>query len=507
MTSFDLATVLARVATAESEGADEKRSVYMETLFDWADGYMENLADKGDSEAALLARKQISNLWIHYAQMESGMGEHDNVSQVFQDAMEDAAASLVAATYIEAASYFLNRKKEAGDVYEAAKIYQKGLSKVGMPAEESDKLHAAQKDIVGSGIKMEVSDDDLFTPTGGGDYDNIQAKATADHFLAEMMKIHESAKVDSEDQGESTDGFTPEMLVKKYFKRPPLVFGSDIIITSNENLARLDSADVGLLESYLGVPLTAGDAEFSSKCNGILDLLEGLWVMQAVKESRYSKWFSELHQLQVKDLKMKEASVGSAENRTRARNRAAVQKEVLAAIVNKGVWALVQDHHRTLIRVGFPGFSVAILDDIEAYLSGDSATGSARAAMGEALERSIYRQRALVTAVLARRKGKVSHVDGTLPVAAKVDPRLARKRRFTASSSSSGGAAAGAVKIKEEKDRSKQQKVEHVNVLDRSKPTTLAGASKVLPAPDAATMAKLAEQEANPPKRTRAKRK
>ena len=516
---FDLASVLGRVASAETEGADGKREVYMETLFDWGDGYMENLSGKGDSEASLHARKQISDLWIHYANMEIGMGEHDNVRQVFQDAMDDAAASLVAATYIAAASYYLSRKKEAGDVSEAAKIYQKALSKQGMPPEEIGKLHAAQNDIVGSGVKMEVSDDDLFTPTGGGDYDSMQARATADHFLAEMMKIHESNKVESEDNEESIDGLTPEMLVKNYFRRPPFVFDTDILVTNSNKARSLDPADTDLLERYLGVPLSSDDVEFSSKCEGVLDLLEGLWIMQALKERQYSKWFEDLNQLQVKELKMKEASLGSVDDRTRARSRAAVQKEVLSAIVNKSAWALVQDHHRTLIRVGFPGFGVAILDDIGAYLSGELSAGGAKATMSEGLELSVRRQRALVEAILRHRKGKVLHADGTLPVAAKVDPRLARKRRFASSSSTDNdtikadagaGAGAGAMALaaNDEREKRKQPKTEqHTSVLDRSKPTTMAGKAKVLPAPDPATLSKLAEEEANPPKRTRAKRK
>ena len=176
-------------------------------------------------------------------------------------------------------------------------------------------------------------------------------------------------------------------------------------------------------------------------------------------------------------------------------------EEVLAAIVNKGIWSLIQEQHRILIRVGFPGFSVAVLDDLESFLLRDSNSGVSKNIMSESLENCVRRQRALVATVLSRRKGKVSHLDGTLPLAKDLDPRLTRKRRFNASDDSSSTLS----RVPSATFTASQQKTEHTNVLEQSKPTTLAGKAKILPAPDPDTLNKLAETVANP-RKTRSKR-
>ena len=193
MTEYDIDDVIAQINEFDEE--ESKREKYMETLFDWADSYMENLSTKGDIDEALRARQTISKLWLHYATMERECGTPDVVADVYLKAVEDPAASLVAETYIEAALYFLRRNIHEHDIKESSSFIMRGLMKDGMPAAELEKLKAAKDDILrGGGEKgpNEASDDDLFTPTGGGDYDKMKAEATADHFLAEMMKFHQS---------------------------------------------------------------------------------------------------------------------------------------------------------------------------------------------------------------------------------------------------------------------------------------------------------------------------
>jgi hypothetical protein len=535
MADFSIDSILAQVQAAT--GADDRRGVYMETLFDWGDNYSENLAAVNDSEESVHARKAISDLWLSYAAMEIALGEHGNAKQVFSDALEDQAASLVAATYIQSAAYYLETDK-VGGVVEAAKVYSAGLKKSGMAADELSKLQAAQSGITGAVIKMEVvNDDDLFTATAGDEYKKVEASATADHFLAEMMRIHSSnsgsgSTDEGDDDGTSTwgalantDGLTPELIVKKFYRRPSLVFECGDVVTLSTTAAAaaaaavsqrgsnttgtLDAADSAMLQSYLGTD--------AIRHEGIIDILQAMWITQAVTESTYSGWYAELNQAQRKELKIRDAAVGASaaeavDDRTRARNRCAVQKEVLSAIVNKSMWTVAQEQHRTLIRIGFPGFSLSTLDSLEAHLFGSSnsnssssnnssSVGGGDGGMGAQLSSSLQRQRAFVAVVLASGKGKGAgkYLDGTLPVAAKVDPRLARKRRFQESSASSAPAL---TKV----SGAPSSSVASVK-LEQSKPTTLAGKAKVMPAPDAAAIAKLAEQEMNPPKKTRARKK
>ena len=57
--------VLTRVKAAADD--DSRREIFMETLFDWADHYTENLASSGETSEALQGRVQISELWLAYA--------------------------------------------------------------------------------------------------------------------------------------------------------------------------------------------------------------------------------------------------------------------------------------------------------------------------------------------------------------------------------------------------------------------------------------------------------
>ena len=498
--------VLTRVKAAADD--DSRREIFMETLFDWADHYTENLASSGETSEARQGRVQISELWLAYARMEGDLGDMTRASQIFSDALEDPAASLVAETYSRFASHCMSTASgKKAEPAEAARVLHLGLQKDGMPETELKKLQAAQA-AMGAKVKKEgggVEDDDLFAPTGGGDYKEMQAEAAADLFSAEMMRLHESNRDGGEEEedgetGESTAGYTPELLIKKFHTKPPFIFESEDGVVSSSGSgnrsATLTPEAASLLEGYLGVSLAEEESQFMAAAGGILDVLEALWITQAAKERMYSKWYDDLRTGHSKELKMRDAAVGTSseeasDNRVRARNRCAVQKEVLTAIVYKSMWHLVQEHHRLLIRVGFPGFTLATLDALENHLfSSDVSTSKS---MAPALAQSLSQQKSLVNALMSRRKGK--HTDGTLPVAAKVDPRLARKRQREATKEGEKGKAP-AVKVEQTEA-----------AVDTAKPLTLGQQPKVMPAPDAAALAKLQEQELNPPKRTRAKRK
>ena len=120
-----------------------------------------------------------------------------------------------------------------------------------------------------------ADDEELFTPTGGGDYKNMQAEAAADLFLAEMMRLHESNRDGGEEEGaedgESTAGYTPEMLIKKYHTKPPFIFEcGDNIVSGSRNGDGSDGAGgvtltpegASLLEEYLGVSLASEESTF-----------------------------------------------------------------------------------------------------------------------------------------------------------------------------------------------------------------------------------------------------
>ena len=101
-----LTEVLARVKAATDD--ESRREIFMETLFDWGDHYSENLGSSGETAEARQGRVQISELWLAFAGMERDLGDMTRASQIFSDAVEDPAASLVAETYSRFASHCMS---------------------------------------------------------------------------------------------------------------------------------------------------------------------------------------------------------------------------------------------------------------------------------------------------------------------------------------------------------------------------------------------------------------
>ena len=105
------------------------------------------------------------------------------------------------------------------------------------------------------------------------------------------------------DDLDSVIGLTPEQLTRMYARRPPMLFSAPSLEPTVFGLSALTTAETAELESFLGVPLA--DIQYGRRQNKVdvyLDLVEGLWTAQALKERHFDSWFTDLKKLHEKEV-------------------------------------------------------------------------------------------------------------------------------------------------------------------------------------------------------------
>jgi hypothetical protein len=86
------------------------------------------------------------------------------------------------------------------------------------------------------------------------------------------------------------------------------------------------------------------------------------------------------------------------------RNHCAVQQELLHALINKSLFALLVEQQTQLAQLGFPRFSMQIVELLKKYIETRKAThNAAKAEFDPALTRQVVVQRELVCALLSVR--------------------------------------------------------------------------------------------------------
>lgn len=105
------------------------------------------------------------------------------------------------------------------------------------------------------------------------------------------------------DDLDSVAGLTPEQLTRMYRYRPPMLFSAPNKEPTLFGLSSLSSADTSELEAFLGVTLSS--IRYGERQLGVdiyLDLVEGLWTAQALKERHFDSWFTDLKKLHEKEV-------------------------------------------------------------------------------------------------------------------------------------------------------------------------------------------------------------
>ena len=105
------------------------------------------------------------------------------------------------------------------------------------------------------------------------------------------------------DDLDSVIGMTPEQLTRMYRLRPPMLFSAPNKEPTVFGTSSLSPTDIEELEAFLGVTLTSiRYGERQDKADAYLDLVEGLWTAQALKERHFDSWFTDLKKIHEKEV-------------------------------------------------------------------------------------------------------------------------------------------------------------------------------------------------------------
>jgi hypothetical protein len=131
--------------------------VYVQEIFDWTDSYNENLSGTPESQEAKAAAKQLTDLWISYANYETSLKQWKKAVQVFEDALQDPLVSRQADVYVSYAVFCRSRNKQSN----ALKAYVRGL-KAGLDDEHYDRIWIEFSGFMSSTSTEKLSFDDLY---------------------------------------------------------------------------------------------------------------------------------------------------------------------------------------------------------------------------------------------------------------------------------------------------------------------------------------------------------
>jgi hypothetical protein len=105
------------------------------------------------------------------------------------------------------------------------------------------------------------------------------------------------------DDLDSVIGMTPEQLIRIYRHRPPMLFSAPFKEPTVSGLSSLSPEEILELEKFLGVSLSSIQyGERQTPADAYLDLIEGLWTAQALKERHFDSWFTDLKRLHEKEV-------------------------------------------------------------------------------------------------------------------------------------------------------------------------------------------------------------
>lgn len=180
------------------------------------------------------------------------------------------------------------------------------------------------------------------------------------------------------DEWDNILGLTPEILRRIHHNRAPMIFSAPNQEPMIYGLNCINDDETKELDVYLGTRLRQYDRTNTvgaGKLSSVLDILEALWTIQALKEKQFEAWFIDLSKRHEKEgadvnriLAEREAKGDTRTliERKRFQNRCNVQKEVLISIVNKAMYSLLLDQCKALNELRFPRCTNDMIERIEA---------------------------------------------------------------------------------------------------------------------------------------------
>lgn len=335
----------------EESSIENNRIYYQEELLDWIDCYNETLVNCEDKVRQQEAFNSIIDLWIDYSNYEKQLKQYKKVVNIFEDALNDSLTKTSWRIYHAYSQFYQQREKKSN----AQKIFVRGLSVSKMSSEHRDMLwfHFLQFMKEEKLLSMEMSvfqlyqavkeqlnelGDTLIPPSHdfseknySQDNEDNEPESQVDHmnkdqnavgseetssYVYAEMKESEDNVIDNETGSHSISSFmentslipteidesvgiSPENLIRIFQVRPPLLFSAPDKEPMSWGLSRLSIHNIQLLEVFLrdSVSSISQISSTPSPADFYIDIIESLWVSQALKERNFDNWFAELQVL------------------------------------------------------------------------------------------------------------------------------------------------------------------------------------------------------------------
>jgi hypothetical protein len=223
------------------------------------------------------------------------------------------------------------------------------------------------------------------------------------------------------DDQDDTAGLNPELLIRLHSDRPPILFSAPDKEPTSWGFAALTASDVQELEAFLGCPLAAISqpiSQLNSRANVYLDVLESLWMLQALRERDFDAWFASLKESQsvasaalLQSLDIARATsvtelIAKAEaDYHQHQNHCLVQREILHATINRAFHKLLIQQEECLLSIGFPQCTADIIKKIDeaSIVAQNSASAISPYHRVPNLVEAIAKQSMMVCALLSTR--------------------------------------------------------------------------------------------------------
>jgi len=427
---FNINNVIRKVAS--NSNIDDKRRIYLEEIMDWTDNYTENYMHNDDLVyESKMAKTAIASLWINYCNMEVSMQQYKKATQIYDNALQDPIAKGIVEIYKSYADFNKGRNR----LSKAQQVYILGLC-AGLTQSDGDSLWSDLLQLLKShdcqshdltirklydAVKQEISSSNV----DGHDINNlivpsdflIEPNTTSDDSV-HLLTNHEIDKIESKEQdsegiidrketfvyesvslnrGEVSSnvhsvadsylddfkGMTPEILRRIHHKRPPMLFVAPDKEPMVKGVKSLTIEEIILLEQYLGhkihdISIDNNDG-IANRHHKVVNILESLWIQQALKERHFDSWFAELKKIQAgeeKDIRCLYAGVNFNTMQQNERSniqtdikklqmRFHVQIELLQAIVNRTMYLLLLSQIKILAELNFPSLNLNIINSLE----------------------------------------------------------------------------------------------------------------------------------------------
>lgn len=383
---------------------DEGRTLLKGKIFEWSDDYSENLMES-ESVDKHTAFDAIVKLWLEWANYEVSKLQYKQATEVYESALEDPIVKQSYTIYKSNAQFCISRNKLAA----AQKVYIKGLCNE-LQQDDVDKiwidlvdfLRSKGKDATSTSLEnlynlinadtLKSDPTKICTPPSSFDESILRSNIptttatptdssnNSDHYDDSPRKsanvIALPSYLNKDIEWDDIKRITPEIIRNIHHNTPPMIFSAPHVAPMKDGLASLAADEVNELCRFLQISTLAeltNEGSTGRYCDRIVDILEGLWVVQGIKEKQYHAWKNELKESNQQEYyNITNTSANEIEQNKLLHKLSIeyeVQMEILCALINRTSYKLLMDQVRTLIQLSFPSINSNIVEKIELSIS------------------------------------------------------------------------------------------------------------------------------------------